>query len=265
MNVASGTLHSAGTSGMATVPPYIEHDHTAHRRQRRALIIGGLCLAGIILAPHLLPALHIGLSAAPTAFADCFPLPSIDPLTGLATSGIAGDGMAAWAANALSHVPLIGAELAKGGWMNALVSGAVGLGGVLLGGYLEQREDGTTGFQWGKLIRNVALATSLFVTIPALFPAVSMGLVFLGATLLPFAGPGLTTFFTSTLGTLATSTSPTFGLGTAGFVLPHLATCGLTLGSTAAAVGGHHVASAPVSFQQREATRTAAPMPRGIH
>ena len=192
-------------------------EHAKHLRQRRAMLITGLIVAGIVLAPHILPAMGIGELAVDTALNSC---------TGLSATGT---GIAGFASNALSHVPLIGAQLMTGGWANSVVSGVVGVGGTLLGNYLEKKEDGKTGIKWGSVIRTLAITTSIFVALPALFPAISMGVTYLAAMILPNAVP-IGNFLASTLGSLGAAAPTETALGAGSLMLPHLLSCGTMLG-----------------------------------
>lgn len=240
---------------------HTEEEHAAHRRSQRRVLIAGAAIAAIILAPHLLPHFGIGALAQSSAMTACAP-------TGIST------GFAGAVSNMLSYVPMIGGELAKGGWMNSLVSAGIGIGGSLLGSYLDKDADGTTHFKWGKLLRNVALATSLLVAVPALFPAVNMGLMYLATLTMPTIASQINGVLLHTLGTVGHSVGAIKELGTglslSSALLPHLAACGLSFGSTAAVIGQNGAANVAadvgtMSFAERELQRSSEPgMQKGM-
>ncbi len=201
-----------------------EHNHTLHRW----LIGAGIVTAMVITAPHVLPLIGIGELEVTGIFGLCGDSGS--------ASGVAG-GVASWMSN---HIPWIGAELAKGGLINAAVSGFIGLGGAMLGNYLQKNEDGTQSIKWSSVIKTAALATSLLIAVPALFPAISMGVSFLGGMLLDAeAATAVKVFMTSTFGTVSGAFSLSEGLGATAMLLPHLLTCGVSFGAAAAATSAN--------------------------
>lgn len=211
----------------------MDDPHAAHRRQRRWLIAAALGLGaitfGIIVAPHLLPVLGIGEDAALRIGEACV---NITPAAGLNIAGKV--------SGVLLHVPLIGEALASGGIANSIATGVVGVWGALLGHYLARREDGTTQIRWSRVVKTAAILTSAFIAIPAILPALGMGISFLGLLLPGMEAAAQYSFVTSVVGTLGTVAvgpgSAVEGLNVGALILPHLLTCGLSFGSAALSV-----------------------------
>lgn len=209
--------------------------HKAHPLSHKLLFWGGLAAVGIVIAPHILPLMGVGELLAEDSLSACF------PTTGDGT-GLAG-GVADLFKN---YVPVIGEELAKGGWATALTSSAIGIGGVLLGNFMNKKEDGTHSIKWGTVIKYAALATSLLVSLPALLPALSAGISFLGGLALEGASKlgiiananlagTIETFknaVTGFFGTLpGTGAAVTGGVSSLSALWPHILTCGGVVGS----------------------------------
>lgn len=83
----------------------------------------------------------------------------------------------------LSPLPLIGATLAAGGLGAVGIAAIVGIGGTLLGRYLENKDVRFHGVNVGKVVRWAALGTSMLCAMPAILSGISMGLHFLSAYL----------------------------------------------------------------------------------
>lgn len=189
-----------------------QHDnHLLHK-----LMLGtGLVTGAIILAPYLLPFVGMGSTGL-----------ALDAIGALHTMGL-GTGLAGAVNSALNAVPLVGHVLAQGGLVTAITSGSIGIGGVLLGKFLEQKHDGQVGINWGKVIKYGALLTSAFIAFPSVVTGISIGLAYLAAAMpagLRLADP--IPFIAKTLGTNGTISIGKNGLWGIGGILPHLLTCG---------------------------------------
>lgn len=205
--------------------------HGAHgdnaRLLKKLIIGGGLLTSAIMIAPHLLPLIDIGTTESTLLISQCS--------TNLAESAsVYGTGIAGWVAGSLSQVPLIGESLAKGGFTASLTSGAIGTGGAFFAHYLHQKTDGGTGIRWGNVIKTACLLTSAFVALPAILPALGMGISYFA---LMFGATGLAASTISTFGVTAASIGGiTSSWGVAGLVAPHLISCGLAFGGAAMAL-----------------------------
>jgi hypothetical protein len=203
------------------------NDPHAHHRMgpwTKLVLTGALVSAGFILAPHILPMVGIGsVDTAENALQMLHPFEE-------------GAGLAGAVNSVINGIPLVGETLATNGIVNALTTGVIGIGGVLLGNYIEKQENGETKIKWGNVIKTAALATSFFLALPTVLTGVSMGLIYLGQAA---ADAGLieamaaSDFFggvASTLGTVGGAVHNT--MGAAGGILatlPHLLTCGVSL------------------------------------
>jgi hypothetical protein len=135
-----------------------------------ALAIGAVAVgATVILAPHILPSLGVGGE-------------DLAEQAGLILhhepTGIAGS-----INSVLASVPLIGAELAKGGLFTAFTSATAGLGGIALSQFMEKNEDGSKNIKWSKVIRYGALATSALIALPTVLTALGTGIIYLSMLL----------------------------------------------------------------------------------
>jgi hypothetical protein len=182
-----------------------------------ALAIGTVVVgAAVILAPHILPALGVGGEDLAE---------EAGTILHHAPTGIAGS-----INSVLGNVPLIGAELAKGGLFTAFTSATAGLGGIALSQFMEKKEDGSKGIKWSKVIRYGALATSALIALPTVLTALGTGIIYL-SMLLDSSVPALTP--TAVVGTVGSSIGSIGGehqtalLGASGVAaaLPHLLLC----------------------------------------
>lgn len=183
------------------------------------LALGTAALAGgIIISPYLLPALGVG-----------------DELLGeKALNALCGSGEATGLAGSLKEVladmPMIGDDLAKGGWVNAATVTATGLGGHFLAKKVSEVEGDSEGICWSKIIRYTALATTALIALPSILTGISAGLTYLTALLgdTALASDTMTTL-SETLGTTGSNAAAASGLSGLAAASPHLLTCGLTL------------------------------------
>ena len=204
------------------------HSFTVSRALTVAAIGGAVITAGIILAPHLLPALGIGGEEMLEN--------TMWPVHGNIASntlpiGEAGSGLAGVINRAMAnYIPGIGEKLAQGGLFNAGVSMAVGLGGGFLGRFIENREDGCH-LKWGTIIKYGALITSALIALPTILTGLSMGIMFLSR----FSADNevidkTVRVIDGALGVSGGRMHNAFlGLGGPAAALPHFITCGASL------------------------------------
>lgn len=131
-----------------------------------ALLLTASTVAAVAVAaaPFVLPALGVGVLEGQTAFDLC-------------TSSDA-TGLAGWSSHLLSYVPYVGPTLAEGGIWNGVAGGAVGITGILASHWMEQAKS-TCVQAWGKALRVAALATTALISLPAILPAIAMGVNYL--------------------------------------------------------------------------------------
>lgn len=167
----------------------------------------------------------------------------------------AATGLAGWSASVLSHVPLIGSTLAVGGITNALVAGGLALGGNYLAHKIDHAQGCNQTIPWGGIIRAVALATSFLVALPAIMPAITMGLTFISQVgyfdygLSETSRNAISDFATNNFGKLgAQGVSASAGGAAASLstlFMSHLVSCGVAMGVGMSALGhGAHHATA---------------------
>lgn len=137
----------------------------------------------------------------------------------------------------LSPIPLIGLTLASAGIGAVSIAAAVGIGGTLLGRYLEKKGTTIDGIPIGKVIRWAALGTSMLFAMPAILSGISMGLHFLSAYL-PFefgqafaSGEGningTISGWANTVGSVGTIGAVDNAAGAIGVAATHGIVCGL--------------------------------------
>lgn len=204
--------HMAGERGVLHKP----WEHTA----LKVLSYGGLTTAALALSPVVFPLFSKNLKGiGEAAIAFC--------TTG-APSGLAGS-----VSSFLT--PILGTTLAAGGWATVGLSGALAIGGMWLGNYIDKRTE-KGNFRWGAVVRWGCLATSMLIALPAILPAISMGLMFLGtwagsnglmgaAVDIGRLGAG------SAMAKAAASGAVSTAVGTASLAAMHALTCALPLGS----------------------------------
>lgn len=183
----------------------------------KLLAIGTTLAAGaVILSPYVLPALGIGdANLAAQAMT-------------IHGSGL-GEGLAGAINRAVNAFPGIGPVLAQGGFATAAATGITGIGGVLLGRYIDHRSDGTRRLRWGKLVTTAALLTSALIALPTALTGLSVGLTYLAAALSGnVAASAVATTLANSIGVVgAMNFFP--GLTGIAAIVPHLLTCGVSL------------------------------------
>lgn len=180
-----------------------------------AAIGGAVVAGGIMLAPHILPSIGIGAGEM-----------AAESLGMLHEAG----GIAGGVNKVLAAVPLVGSKLAEGGFFNAIATGIVGLGGVMLGDSIAQDENGAAAMRWGKFIKYGALITSALIALPTVLTAIGSGLIFLSTLTEDVTlSSNMVAWVNRTLGTMAGPDHPMLGLSGVAAALPHFITCGTSL------------------------------------
>jgi len=202
---------------------HAHHTAAEHRVSRilTGVALGGIAVgAGIILTPYLLPAVGIGSAEMAQE--------AMWVLHNAADAG--GSGLAGAVSRALAAVPLIGTQLAAGGLFNALATGVVGVGGVLLGNYIAKGEDGKKRIKWGNVIKTAALITSALIALPTVLTSIGTGLIFL-STLAGEVGVAnsMIALVESTIGTMGGMEGSLMGFSGLAAAIPHFLTCGISL------------------------------------
>jgi len=195
------------------------HPHFNVSRALTGLLVGtALVGAAVIVAPHLLPA--IGLGSADMAAESMFML----------HNSAGGSGLAGAINGVISAIPLIGGKLAEGGLFNAAATGIVGIGGVLLGNFIEKKQNGKTGIKWGNVIKYGALATSALFAMPTVLTALGAGLIFL-STLMENAAlsSSVVGMVDKTIGSLGSAGDTFLGLSGVTAAIPHFLVCGMSV------------------------------------
>ncbi len=209
-----------------------------------AMAIGA---GALMLAPHILPAIGIGNEAMALA--------SHDMLHG--ASGLAGG-----LNSLLGALPVVGAPLAEGGMFNALMTGTIGIGGVLLSKHLSKTEGEQSAISWGRIIEYTALATSAMIALPVALSSVSSGILYMAQLVGTAAGnplfaPQVARLLTSTLGTTGIAHA-SMGFSGVAAIIPHFFTCGIAMVPAALALQEEihaphpapHAQAAPASSEQ---------------
>lgn len=197
-----------------------EHNqHSSANPWLKPLAIGAVAVTALItIAPYALPLIGVG-----------------NPDLGLESSTIMhgpgnGTGLAGGINNMLASIPVIGSSLAKGGIFTAIASGAIGIGGVLLGNHMQKGEDGKSKFSLGKLIKYASLATSALIALPSILTGISVGLVYLCASLgdHKMASDAVKMLYNSVgaIGISSVAGASSAGIAAA---LPHVVTCGAAI------------------------------------
>jgi hypothetical protein len=196
---------------------------THHSAEKAGLLLkGGLATSGIIIAPYVGDAIGISAKTVPEI---------MEVMHG---HGL-GSGIAGSINSLLSNIPYIGETLSSGSMATTAASGIIGIGGILLGNYLEKKHHREDGISWGKIIKYSALTTSILIALPSILTGLSVGLSYLAA----FAGSGvIASALTSVAGALGSIGGMNVAAAGAGIgsALTHLITCGGAALSVAGAI-----------------------------
>lgn len=221
------------------------------------LIGSGVLATAVAVSPFILPGLGIGqefggsMFEQATAFANC----SSGPATGLA----------GWTSHAVSYIPFIGDTLAKGGILNAFAAGGTLYGGNKLSEWLQKDTPQAGWISWGGLVKALTIATTALISLPAILPAISMGLDYL--TML--AGTSFQDNINhysdyskpiiSAVGKLGDEGYSSMGAGAASSLLvSHLLACGVGIAGASATIAAgatNHAATPKTSIATHEMTR----------
>lgn len=205
--------------------PNTPHHETSTEQPQwlKPTAIGIAALAGvIILAPYVMPLMGVGTVKMAS-----------DSIVAMHSSGL-GTGIAGAINSVLSATPFIGESIAQGGIITALTSGAIGIGGVLLGNHMQKCENGSEKISFGKLIKTASLLTSALISLPSLLTGIGIGLVYLcaalGSNALASSTAAALYNITGTMG--AANIGPSVVAGGLA-ALPHIVTCGAAIVPTA--------------------------------
>jgi len=133
-------------------------------------------VAGFALLPVVMPWFGFGGRASELASQICSSTAISDQT-----------GWAGTVAGALSQLPLIGSSLATAGIPAVAIAATVGIGGMLLARHLEKKGAEIYGFPAGKIVRWLALGTSVLFALPSILSGITMALHFL-ATMFNYPG-----------------------------------------------------------------------------
>lgn len=189
-----------------------------HKHNAMKWVVGGVALASgaVILSPYVLPLVGIGGTGL-----------AANTMTALHAGAVGGGtGLAGLANSALHAVPLIGETLAQGGTLTALASGITGIGGVLLGRYIDKHDDGTKHIRWGKVIKTATLAASALIALPTVLTGISAGIAYLAGLESVELGTAAVAFMKATIGVANGANLTTMGATVGAFATSHLLTCG---------------------------------------
>lgn len=194
------------------------------------LAIGAaVATAGVVLAPHILPALGI---TDPVLTADAMWASHGHEASEIFSITQAGSGVAGMLNRAMaSYLPIVGETLASNNLINGVVTASIGVGGMVLGNFIAKNEDGSKSIKWGNVIKYGAMATSALIALPMLLSGITMGATFLAmlSESQPFV-EGVANFMQSTAGVSgAPMATSFFGLSGIASVVPHLFTCAASL------------------------------------
>ena len=197
-----------------------QHHPTCDSAVSNALTVlavgGAVVVGGLMLAPHILPSLGIG--SVGIAERSAFMLHD--------SVGIAGD----INTKILAHVPFIGSTLAEGGFFNAIASGLIGFGGLMLGEALTNEDNAEMTQRLGALIKWGALATSALIALPTVLTAIGSGLIFLShLSGNPDVVSNTIGWVNDSIGTIGEVGHSMLGFSGLTAVMPHLATCGVAM------------------------------------
>lgn len=183
----------------------------------KLLSLAGLSTAALALAPVVIPAI---IRTQETQLAEM-------AATSFCTTGAA-SGLVSTVAGAIGHIPFVGGALAAGGMWTVGAAVGIALGGMVLANYID-RHTPEGKFRWGAVVRWSSLATSILVSLPAILPAISMGLMFWGNWMGDYSMMD-TAASIGSLGTSGAASAIGSAAGGAGLAALHAITCALPLG-----------------------------------
>ena len=221
------------------------HAHEAHAGHFNPWLLGAIGTVGAIsLAAYALPLM--GLGRADDANNIMHFLGGDAAIPNNFGSAIAGGFQ-----GILSHVPVLGNALTSttmitipglgigigSGALFALgLTATIGIGGMLLANWMEKNEDPNAKIHWSKIVRTVALATSMLIALPSIIGGLAVGITFLAGLFSVPAYNATIEAMKLTLGAPSMAMGSMAGPATSlTAILPHLLTCGLPFIPLAAA------------------------------
>lgn len=195
------------------------HDDASHfgRTCVKWLTVGTALAAGaVIIAPYVLPALGMGggedIGTIMSALHN--------------NPAVAGEGLAGFINKGLGAIPLIGETIAEGSLKTALISGALGAGGMILNRYLGKRDNGSHYVKWGKVLATSAMVASALIALPTVLTGITAGLTFLASAVDNGLASEALTVLRKTIGYANSESLASASLSGASLAVPHLLTCG---------------------------------------
>ncbi len=209
----------------------------ATSRLLTGLALGAALVGGaVILAPHVLPALGIGSTR--TAADAMFLMHSLEHTPDLPVSEEyylsitdAGSGVAGFLNRSMArYVPFVGRSMAEGGLFTTLATAVTGIGGVMFGRFVKERE-GEPYAAWGDMIQYAALATSALIALPTLITGMGVGLLYLAMVMRNHAVTDVVAQCVFHGSGVAGSRMEDMMMGASGLMaaLPHALTCGVSV------------------------------------
>lgn len=195
--------------------------HTPSKRSGM-LLKGGLAASGLIVTPYVGDALNLSATTVP------------EIMIALHSHGL-GTGIAGGINSLLNMIPYVGDTLSAGSIAATASSGIIGIGGILLGNYLNKKPHKSGDIPWGKVIKYAALTTSILIALPSILTGISVAISYLAS----FAGAEIASSVmaatSSSLGSIGGMSMAMAGAGL-GSALTHLITCGGAALSVAGAI-----------------------------
>lgn len=208
------------------MPTHAEHNGSDGKhipsKKSNLLLKGGLTTSALIVTPYIGDALNLSATTVPEIMA------------ALHGHGL-GTGLAGGINSLLSTIPYVEETLSAGGIATTASSGIIGIGGILIGNYLDKKPHKEGSIPWGKVIKYAALTTSILIALPSILTGINVGLAYLAS----FAGASVAgsvmASLSGTIGSIGGMSMATAGAGI-GSALTHLITCGGAALSVAGAI-----------------------------
>lgn len=190
-----------------------EHSHHNHKLHD-LMLKSGIAASGVIVAPYIGDALKLSST-------------SVHDIMHSLHGGGYGTGLAGGINSMLASVPVIGETLAEGGIATAGTSGLIGIGGVLLGNYIEKhrKDEDKDKPNWGKIIKYAALTTSALIALPSILTGLSVGISYIASLAGAEAAASAIGAVSGTIGAIGEMNHMS-AAGGIGSMLTHIITCG---------------------------------------
>ncbi len=185
-----------------------------HSNAHDYLLKSGLTTSGVIIAPYIGDALNLSSTTVP------------EIMHAFHGAGH-GTGLAGSINSLLADFPVVGEAITAGSFTTAVSSGVIGIGGVLLGNYIEEKnnKNNENKIPWGKIIKYTALATSVIIALPSILTGISVGITYLSSFIGTEAMSSVIPALAGTLGSVGEMHIANAGAGI-GSILSHIITCG---------------------------------------